>query len=198
MKRFMKRVTAIVMTILLALPTGFGFSEEQGMSLSDAIVTSSDAVYTSDDVITADAAINADVGSDSEEEEITSGAVDPVVGEADDVELGGEEDPAPEDAVTTYWFMVGDELYAEQTVLDGEAIIQPEDPAAPEGTVFAGWFTEDGARLFADGDEISHTDPERPFVNVLARLVEAQDAEIPEEGAGDEGIAPAPDGDAAA
>ena len=171
MKRFMKRVTAIVMTILLALPTGFGFSEEQGMSLSDAIVTSSDAVYTSDDMITADAAINADVGSDSEEEEITSGAVDPVVGEADDVELGGEEDPALEEtAVTTYWFLVNDELYDEQTVGDGEALIQPEDPTAPEGSAFIGWFLEDGTQLFIKDEEISHTDPECPFVNVVARF----------------------------
>ena len=191
MKRFMKRVTAIVMTILLALPTGFGFSEEQGMSLSDAIVTSSDAVYTSDDVITADAAINADVGSDSEEE-VSSGAVDPVVGEADDVELGGEEDPAPEEtAVTTYWFLVNDELYDEQTVGDGEALIQPEDPTAPEGSVFAGWFLEDGTQLFVDGEEIVHADPERPFVNVVARFEDAAEPGEDEPADDDTGDIPA-------
>ena len=46
--------------------------------------------------------------------------------------------------MVTYRFIVGDEVVAAQTAQDGDEIIRPEDPAAPEGIVFAGWFYMDG------------------------------------------------------
>ena len=169
MKNMAKRITALVMTFLLAFPTGIGLSEEQAMSFFNAADPSFDE---GSDV---DAVSAADTESDDSEDEVFSDAVDPEVGEADDAELGGDDEHAPDDVgvVTTYWFLVNDALYNEQIVGDGEAIQRPDDPDAPEGMVFSGWFLEDGTQLFAEGEEISHADEEHPFVNVLARFEDA-------------------------
>ena len=190
MKRFMKRVLATVIALLLAFPAGFGLSEEQAMSLSDVLVTSYEEVNISD-AVSVDATNAADEESINSEDEVSSDAVDPEIGEADEAELGGEEDPAPEAAaVTTYWFLVNDELYSEQTVGDGGTIQCPDEPEAPEGYIFSGWFLEDGTQLFVDKEEIAYADPEVPFVNVLARFEDAPEPGDGEALPGDEEAAP--------
>lgn len=82
----------------------------------------------------------------------------------------------------TWWFLVGDTVVYAQEAQAGEAIPQPEDPAAPEGQVFDGWYLEDGTRLF-DGEApvAANPDPQTPDVNVFARFVEAAPAEEPQE-----------------
>ena len=131
--------------------------------------------YALDDAAAANAA-------DSDDTIVATDNVDPEVGETNDLELGGEDEPASDDdgAVTTYWFLVNNELYSEQTVGEGEALVRPGDPAAPEGMAFAGWYTENGAQLFAD--ETGMAVDGVPFVNVFAMFVEAETedgAEIP-------------------
>ena len=166
MKNMAKRITALVITILLAFPTGIGLSEEQAMSLAAGTAFSDEAINSLNEVSAADAE------SDDSEYEVFSDAVDPEVCETNELELGGEDEREPDNvgAVTIYWFLVNDELYDEQSVGDGEAIQRPEDPEVPEGMAFSGWFLEDGTQLFAEGEEIAHVDEEHPFVNVIARF----------------------------
>ena len=180
MKNMAKRITALVMTILLAFPTGIGLSEEQAMSISDAVVTSSDEVSDDAAAASSNASNVADAESDDSEDEVFSDAVDLEVGEADDAELGGEDEREPDNvgAVTIYWFLVNDELYDEQSMGDGEAIQCPEDPEVPGGMAFSGWFLEDGTQLFAEGEEIAHVDEEHPFVNVIARFEDASTQDL--------------------
>ena len=73
---------------------------------------------------------------------------------------------------------------------EGEEIQLPDDPAAPEGMGFDGWYYEDETPVLADADGdgeidavIAHPDPLVPEVNVLARFVEAEEpaAEEPTE-----------------
>ena len=171
MKKLIKRILALAITFMLVLPAGL--AEKMAQDAQAADVVSVQAAFDTEDV---------------DGEEISSDAVDLEVGEADDVELGGEDSASSEDggAVTTYWFMVGNALFSEQAVEDGEAIAKPDDPEAPEGSVFAGWFTEDGVQLFLDEEEISHADVEAPFVNILARFEAAfDDTETETEGSDD-------------
>ena len=98
-----------------------------------------------------------------------------------DAVLGEELTEAPE-TTATYRFIVGDTLYAVETVKAGEALPRPEDPAAPEGTVFAGWTLEDGAPLFADADGDGAPDPviipaDMPALEVNVLAVFAESAE---------------------
>ena len=96
------------------------------------------------------------------------------------------EEEAPQtdpDAVATYCFIAGDTLVASQAARAGEAILRPEDPAAPEGFAFAGWFLEDETELFVDADGdgeidpvLAVVDPLCPEINVIARFVEAMPA----------------------
>ena len=96
------------------------------------------------------------------------------------------EEEAPQtdpDAVATYCFIAGDTLVASQAAREGEAILRPEDPAAPEGFAFAGWFLEDETELFVDADGdgeidpvLAVVDPLCPEINVIARFVEAMPA----------------------
>ena len=85
--------------------------------------------------------------------------------------LTSEEAPANE---TVSWcFIVWDELYATQEAREGEAILRPEDPAAPEGMVFAGWALEDGTALFVDADGDGEVDPVIVHVDALITEVNA-------------------------
>ena len=105
-----------------------------------------------------------DVGTgEAEDETLSASDIDAAVPEGGELSLGEDEAPAeaepaeiiPEpcrllppstvtEAVVTYRFIVGDEVVATQTAQDGDEVIRPEDPAAPEGMVFAGWFYMDG------------------------------------------------------
>ena len=103
------------------------------------------------------------------------------------------EDETPEaaqpdgEAVTVYNFIVENTLLAAQEAREGDAILRPDDPAAPEGFAFAGWYLEDGTALFVDGDGdgeidavIAHPDPQMPDVNVFARFVKAEGKPSPD------------------
>ena len=98
-----------------------------------------------------------------------------------EVQLGDEpeegetlmSEEAPADATVTWCFIVGDELYATQEAREGEAILRPEDPVAPEGMVFAGWALEDGAALFVDADGDGEVDPVIAHVDALITEVNA-------------------------
>ena len=71
-------------------------------------------------------------------------------------EDGAEADP---DAVVTYCFIAEDTLLSEQAAREGEEIVRPDDPVAPEGFAFEGWYLEDGAPLFTDADGDGGIDP---------------------------------------
>ena len=59
-----------------------------------------------------------------------------------------------------YRFVVNVGVYAVQEARDGDAILQPEDPVAPEGMSFVGWALEEGgAPLFVDADGDGQADP---------------------------------------
>ena len=62
-------------------------------------------------------------------------------------------------ATVAYRFIVGEAEYQVQQVREGEAVLRPEDPAAPEGMTFAAWVLADGAPLFVDADGNGETDP---------------------------------------
>ena len=96
----------------------------------------------------------------------------------------GDGAAAPQDVAASvkYCFIVGDVLFAEQAAAEGEEILRPEDPEAPEGMTFAGWVLDDGFEtpLFVDADEdglidpvIAHVDALVTEVNVYARFAEA-------------------------
>ena len=58
-----------------------------------------------------------------------------------------------------YRFIVDEAEYRVQQVREGEAVLRPEDPAAPEGMAFAAWVLADGTPLFVDADGDGEADP---------------------------------------
>ena len=62
-------------------------------------------------------------------------------------------------ATVAYRFIVGEADYQVQQVREGEAVLRPEDPAAPEGMTFSAWVLADGAPMFVDADGNGETDP---------------------------------------
>ena len=62
-------------------------------------------------------------------------------------------------ATVVYRFIVDEAEYRVQQVREGEAVLRPEDPAAPEGMAFAAWVLADGTPLFVDADGDGETDP---------------------------------------
>ena len=62
-------------------------------------------------------------------------------------------------ATVAYRFSVGEAEYRVQQVREGEAVLRPEDPAAPEGMAFAAWVLADGTPLFVDADGDGEADP---------------------------------------
>ena len=117
---------------------------------------------------------------------VESANLEPEVEEVGEVALGDPADAPAETGLTaedadwngvqTWWFIVGEEAVAIQEVREGDEILMPDDPAAPEGMAFAGWYLEDGAKLFADGEPVlAHPDALTPEVNVLAAFVEVEE-----------------------
>lgn len=53
--------------------------------------------------------------------------------------------------VATYVFHNGGVEHARQSVKDGETLYEPAAPAAPAGSVFAGWFTDAGEQFTSFG-----------------------------------------------
>ena len=62
-------------------------------------------------------------------------------------------------ATVVYRFIVDEAEYRVQQVREGEAVLRPEDPAAPEGMAFAAWVLADGTPLFVDADGDGEADP---------------------------------------
>ena len=62
-------------------------------------------------------------------------------------------------ATVMYRFIVDEAEYRVQQVREGEAVLRPEDPAAPEGMAFAAWVLADGTPLFVDADGDGEADP---------------------------------------
>ena len=189
-KLSLKRVASLLIAIILAMPVGItGLAEEADNASIYAVDEANSYAldeansYAVDDAVALDEAAAA---NDATEDDtiVSADDVDPEVGEADDAELGGEDDSTSEDtsAAATYWFLVNDELFSEQAVKDGEALIQPDDPTTPEGSVFVGWFLEDGTQLFTEGAETAMAGDS--LVNVWARFEDA--AESSEAVPGDE------------
>ena len=88
----------------------------------------------------------------------------PVDGERDraPAEMNAFELPTGEDegqGKAVYRFIANEAEYAVQEALEGEEILQPEAPEAPEGYVFAGWLLWDGTPLFVDANEDGELDP---------------------------------------
>ena len=171
MKHTMKKALSLLLSLLLALPT-FALAEDTATEYGDALLPAPEEIVTE--------------AVDPESEEEGELSLDDFDGELSPQEIVPE-DAAQivEDAASQDWyFIVQDALYAMVTVAAGDAVTPPEDPAAPEGYAFAGWFLEDGTQLFidADGDGeidpvIASPDPLRPEVNVDARFDEAQATE---------------------
>ncbi|MBR6221530.1 MAG: hypothetical protein IKQ80_13275 [Clostridia bacterium] len=176
MKYTVKKALALLIAMLMALPT---------FALAEAPL---EGIPGAEDVMIV-AGEDGDIFAPPADE-IVSEAVDESYEEAGELALGGDDaglEPEPhaplprealQDAVATWWFIVDDTLIATQEAREGDAIARPEDPVCPEGTVFDGWFLEDGTPLFidADGDGgidpvIAHPDPLCPEVNVIGRYV---------------------------
>ena len=62
-------------------------------------------------------------------------------------------------ATVVYRFIVDEAEYRVQQVREGEAVLRPEDPVAPEGMAFAAWVLADGTPLFVDADGDGEADP---------------------------------------
>ena len=62
-------------------------------------------------------------------------------------------------ATVAYRFIVDEAEYRVQQVREGEAVLRPEDPAAPQGMAFAAWVLADGTPLFVDADGDGEADP---------------------------------------
>ena len=174
-KHTIRRVTSLLIAIILAMPVGItGLAEEANNTVIVDAVDGTNIDALDDDSSEDD---------DSNEVPVCADNVDPEVCETNELELGGEDEPASDDvgAVTTYWFLVNDELYSEQTVGEGEALIRPDDPEALEGMVFSGWFLEDGTQLFADNTaETALTGVS--LVNVRARFEAASAPDMSSDG----------------
>ena len=165
MMNMMRRLMALLMAVLIALPS-FAFAEDEY------------AIQTEED------------------DGIEAGSIEPEAEQElpleDDAFLLSEEDCSFQDAesviddtsaVVTYWFIVDDTAIAIQEAQEGEEILRPDDPVAPEGRVFAGWFLEDGSQIFADDTSvIAHVDPLCLEINVFARFVATEADEEEESG----------------
>ncbi len=95
-----------------------------------------------------------------------------------EVTLEGEADPDAD--VVTYYFYVGEVLFAVQEARDGEEILRPEtDPEAPEGMAFVEWVLFDGQPLFTDAPVLA--DIATPMVYVEAKFEPVEEVEPAED-----------------
>ena len=138
MKHTIKRMLAILIALLLAMPT-VSFAE---MPLDVPVV---DNAFIEDEALSA---LEIDPAMDG------AGVLpllDPSEALNGDLTLADALQPEAGPAVT-YRFIVDNAPVAAQEAWEGDAIQRPADPEAPEGYAFEGWFLKDGTRLFADVD----------------------------------------------
>ena len=183
MKRHWMKALALLLALTLTVIT---------IALAEENVATGDADDESIEVVEIDPEIVESTETEPVAEEVEELALD------DLMDLPAEEEPAAGetstdtewDGVQTWWFIAGDEAVAVLEAREGEEIQLPDDPAAPEGMAFGGWYFEDETPVLADADGdgeidavIAHPDPLVPEVNVLARFVEAEEpaAEEPTE-----------------
>ena len=125
--------------------------------------------------------LDADVGIDDTDTDEVSLDLGDLVSE-------GPEAPA----TAVYRFIVNETEYQVQQVREGEAVLRPEDPAAPEGMAFAAWVLEDGTPLFVDADGNGETDPviahvdAQGEVKVWASFAQSEEAPVEEQPAEEE------------
>ena len=195
MKRHWMKALALLLALTLTVIT---------IALAEENVATGDADDESIEVVEIDPEIVESTETEPVAEEVEEIALD------DLMDLPAEEEPAAGetstdtewDGIQNWWFIAGDEAVAVLEAREGEEIQLPDDPAAPEGMGFDGWYYEDETPVLADADGdgeidavIAHPDPLVPEVNVLARFVEAEEpaAEEPtEEPAVEEPVAEEP------
>ena len=183
MKRHWMKALALLLALTLTVIT---------IALAEENVATGDADGEPIEVVEIDPEVVESTETEPVAEEVEELALD------DLMDLPAEEEPAAGetstdtewDGVQTWWFIAGDEAVAVLEAREGEEIQLPDDPAAPEGMAFDGWYYEDETPVLADADGdgaidavIAHPDPLVPEVNVLARFVEAEEpaAEEPTE-----------------
>lgn len=198
MKSF-KRFLCVVLSLLLVTTGGLAEGMSQALTISNEEISASfEDVAFSDDA-SYDAIGNDDGIAINEDEVISASSVEPDVAEAEEMDLASNDGGDKEDnqieyvgtgdiqadyveptdealtaSTVTYCFIVLDALVASHTAVEGEEIVAPDDPVAPEGMVFAGWELEDGTAVFVDGEPIiSVIDPLIREINVIARFVAA-------------------------
>ena len=116
----------------------------------------------------------------AEESLIVAQEDDAAQADPQEIEVTLEGEAAPEADIVTYYFYVGDTLFAVQEARDGEEILRPEtDPEAPEGMAFVEWVLFDGQPLFTDAPVLA--DIATPMVYVEAKFEPVEDAEPAEE-----------------
>ena len=171
MKHNIKRALALFLALLLATPT-FAFAEEPagGIIMLDETPPEDAGVTIPDPE---------PEGTGPEDAPLELSGLD--LDLSPDGLIQGDVMGPAQDSVVTYSFIVDNTLFATQEAREGDLILRPEDPAAPQGQVFAGWVLEDGVPLFVDADNdgaidpvVAHPDPLCPQVNVFARFVEAE------------------------
>ena len=175
MKRHWMKALALLLALTLTVIT---------IALAEENVATGDADGEPIEVVEIDPEIVESTETEPVAEEVEELALD------DLMDLPAEEESASEDAtqdtdwngIQTWWFIAGDEAVAVLEAREGEEIQLPDDPAAPEGMAFDGWYYEDETPVLADADGdgeidavIAHPDPLVPEVNVLARFVEAEE-----------------------
>ena len=175
MKRHWMKALALLLTLTLTVIT---------IALAEENVATGDADDELIEVVEIDPEVVESTETEPVAEEVEEIALD------DLMDLPAEEEPAAGetstdtewDGVQTWWFIAGDEAVAVLEAREGEEIQLPDDPAAPEGMAFDGWYYEDETPVLADADGdgaidavIAHPDPLVPEVNVLARFVEAEE-----------------------
>ena len=189
----MKLNKILALLIALAMLTALAFAEEaDGFDmLGQEVAAEAGAV---------DAAPEVDPEAGEAEGGLLEQEADETDGEASLLEGGGAEAPEGNGSLSEgagsagaetegvgsvkYCFIVGDTLFAEQEAQDGETIVRPDDPQAPDDMAFEGWFLEDGTELFVDADDdggidpvIACVDPLCLEVNVYARFAEGEEDE---------------------
>ena len=176
MKRHWMKALALLLALTLTVIT---------IALAEENVATGDADDELIEVVEIDPEVVESTETEPVAEEVEEIALD------DLMDLPAEEEPAAGetstdtewDGVQTWWFIAGDEAVAVLEAREGEEIQLPDDPAAPEGMAFDGWYYEDETPVLADTDGdgaidavIAHPDPLVPEVNVLARFVEAEES----------------------
>ena len=131
MKHNIKRALALFLALLLATPT-FAFAEEPagGIIMLDEMPPEDAGVTIPDPE---------PEGTGPEDAPLELSGLD--LDLSPDGLIQGDVMGPAQDSVVTYSFIVDNTLFATQEAREGDLILRPEDPAAPQGQVFAGFVS---------------------------------------------------------